>query len=252
MHWNGKANGELLGLMTLAGFDAFVTMDRALPAQQNLDKFRVTIFILRGQNNKLDTLRELVPLVLAEIEKGVSMGVARDQEIVHMKNLTLMLLLFLFVGLPVTSTTAQDKIIVLVRHAEKAAAQSDMSADPELSAEGKLRAQRLVKKVGKYRPKEIYSTDFKRTRDTVAPLAAKRNVQIQVYDPRKAAELADKIMRSPSKRILVSGHSNTVPSLANLLGKKELFKNLDESEYTVMWVIRIKKGKLAKIELIPY
>src|SRR5688572_20148542 len=75
LNWNGKANGELLGLMTLAGFDAFVTMDKALPAQQNLDKFQITLFVLRGKNNKLDTLRELVPLVLAEIEKGVRVGV---------------------------------------------------------------------------------------------------------------------------------------------------------------------------------
>ncbi|MGH9949256.1 MAG: SixA phosphatase family protein [Pyrinomonadaceae bacterium] len=142
----------------------------------------------------------------------------------------------------------QDKIIVLVRHAEKV----DASADPELSAEGKERAQRLIKKAGKYRPKEIYSTDFKRTRDTVAPLAAKRKVQIQTYDARKPQDLVDKIMHGKHKRVLVSGHSNTIPALANLLGTKELFKNLDDSEYGAIWVIRIKKGKIQKIEILNY
>ena len=143
----------------------------------------------------------------------------------------------------------QDKVIVLVRHAEKADATSQ---DPELSADGKERAQRLIKRAGKFRPKEFYSTDFKRTCDTVAPLAAKRNKQVQIYDPRKATELVDKIMKSPNKRIIVSGHSNTIPGLANLIAKKEVFKNLDDSEYSVIWVIRMKNGKFQKIELLEY
>ncbi len=143
---------------------------------------------------------------------------------------------------------AQDKIVVLVRHAEK----MDASADPELSAVGKERAERLVKRAGKYRPKEIYSTDFKRTRDTVLPLANRRRVPVQTYDARKPQELADKIMRSKIKRVLVVGHSNTIPGLANLIAKKEVFKNLDDAEYSVIWVIRIKKGKFNKIELIDY
>lgn len=75
MNWNGKKNGELLGLMTLAGFDVFITMDKALPAQQNLEKFKTAVFILRGKNNKLETLRELIPLVLTELERGVKHGV---------------------------------------------------------------------------------------------------------------------------------------------------------------------------------
>ena len=70
---------------------------------------------------------------------------------------------------------AQTKTIILVRHAEKADATSQ---DPELSAEGKLRADRLVKVGGKYKPGAFYSTNFKRTRDTLAPLAAKRKKQV--------------------------------------------------------------------------
>jgi len=165
-----------------------------------------------------------------------------------MKKLTIGFYLFIALVAFGADGVAQDKLIVLVRHAEKA----DGSADSELSVEGKERARRLVKKIGKFRPKEIYSTDFKRTRDTVQPLAAKRHVQIQAYDPRKPQDLADKILKSDHKRILVSGHSNTVPGLANLLGKKELFKNLDDSEYGAIWVIRIKKGQVQKVEILNY
>lgn len=75
MNWHGKQNGELLGLMILDGFDGFVTMDKNLQNQQNLDKFAITIFVLRGKNNKFHTLQNLVPLVLDAIEKGVTAGV---------------------------------------------------------------------------------------------------------------------------------------------------------------------------------
>lgn len=75
MNWQGKKNGELLGLMTLAGFEAFVTMDKSLPKQQNLSKFAIRIFVLRGPNNKLETLKSLVPLVLEKIETGFTSGI---------------------------------------------------------------------------------------------------------------------------------------------------------------------------------
>ena len=165
-----------------------------------------------------------------------------------MKRPLFLFLAAFFVLAAVDQAHSQTKTIVLVRHAEKA----DNSADPDLSAAGKERALRLVKKVNRYRPKEIYSTDFKRTKDTVQPLAAKRHLQIQTYDARDPKALAAKILASPNKRVLVSGHSNTVPGLANLLAKKELFKNLDDSEYGAIWVIRIKKGELQKVEILSY
>ena len=144
---------------------------------------------------------------------------------------------------------AQNKTIILVRHAEKADATSQ---DPELSAEGKQRAERLVKVGGKYKPGAFYSTNFKRTRVTRAPLAAKRQQSVAIYDPRKPAELLDQITKSKIKRHMVAGHSNSVPGLANFIGKKDVFKNLDESEYGVIWVIRMKNGQIVKTEVIPY
>jgi hypothetical protein len=42
-----------------------------------LNKFAITIFVLIGINNKLETLQALVPLILKEIEKGASFGVIK-------------------------------------------------------------------------------------------------------------------------------------------------------------------------------
>lgn len=162
----------------------------------------------------------------------------------------------IFLGLvffTITSTVlaAQDRevTIILLRHAEK---ETSEMADPVLSAAGRERAERLVRKIGKFRPGAFYSTDFKRTRDTIAPLAAKRKKLVKIYDARKPQELIDEIMKSSTKRFVVSGHSNTIPGLANLIAKKELFKNLDDAEYTVIWLIRLKNGKVTKFELLDY
>lgn len=160
--------------------------------------------------------------------------------------LSFALLLIAVSGLEVA---AQKKTIILVRHAEKADA---TSVDPDLSPEGKQRADRLMKVVEKYRPGAVYSTDFKRTRDTAAPMAARRKLQVQTYDAKKPSELVDAIMKSKTKRFLIVGHSNTIPGLANLLGKKDLFKNLDESEYGAIWIVRIKDGRIRKTEILPY
>jgi 2,3-bisphosphoglycerate-dependent phosphoglycerate mutase len=160
---------------------------------------------------------------------------------------SLLVIALLTVCLSVT-IVAQKKTIILVRHAEKV----DASQDPELSTEGKQRAERLAKVIKKYKPGAIYSTDYKRTRDTVAPMAARRDLKIQSYDPKKPEVVIDAMMKSKTKRFLVVGHSNTIPGLANLLGKKELFKNLDDSEYGAIWIVRIKDGATVKTEVIPY
>lgn len=161
------------------------------------------------------------------------------------------LLIFLAVA---TVSAQRDKTIVLVRHVEKDSSPTADKVDPDLSEEGRARAERLAKVVKRYKPHEIFSTNFKRTRETAQPIARRRKKDIQTYDPSKPADLVQKIMDPASKTVhyLIVGHSNTIPGLANLLAKKEVFRNLLESEYGVIWVIRMKKGVLDRIEVRPY
>ncbi|MBK6724175.1 MAG: histidine phosphatase family protein [Acidobacteria bacterium] len=144
-----------------------------------------------------------------------------------------------------------NKTIVLVRHAEKDTSVAN-NPDSELSAEGRERAIKLMNFVKRYKPHEIFSTNYKRTRQTAEPIAAKRKKEIQTYDPAKQADLVAKIMASKTDHNLIVGHSNTIPVLANLIAKKEVFRNLLETEYGVVWVIRLKKGVLTKVEVFPF
>lgn len=104
----------------------------------------------------------------------------------------------------------------------------------------------------RYKPHEIFSTNYKRTRQTAEPVARRRKKDIQTYDPAKQNELVAKIMAGKTDHYLIVGHSNTIPVLANLLAKKEIFRNLAEPEYGVYWVIRMKNGALTRIEVFSY
>lgn len=164
---------------------------------------------------------------------------------------TLLLSLFSVIVLAV-SAAAQDKTIVLVRHAEKDAAAKSPNGDDPLSAEGRARVERLWKLVKRYKPHEIFATEYKRTRETAEPIAAKRKKKVQTYDPSKQADLVAQIMASKTEHYLIAGHSNTIPALANLLAKKEVFKQVPDTEYGVIWVVRIRKGVLKNVEVLPY
>ena len=162
--------------------------------------------------------------------------------------------IFLFaVAFSATFAVGQNKTVILVRHAEKAPVAVDStSGDVDLSSEGRERAIRFAAVAKRFRPGEIFATAYKRTQQTAEPIAKLRGKAIQVYDAAKHPELIDQILKSKTKRFVVVGHSNTVPFLANLLTKKEVFKQLPDTEYGVIWVIRITNGVFKKLEVYPY
>ncbi len=133
--------------------------------------------------------------------------------------------------------------VILLRHAEKDLSEGADTANPNLSAAGESRAQKLVGIVRKYQPDAIYSTDYIRTRATVRPLARSKRMMTQIYDPRNLKQMQDLILSGKIKRLVVVGHNNTTPALANLLVGQEKYKKLDESEYDKIWVIKIRRYK---------
>ena len=70
MGWLGKKNGELLGLIVFNGFDFFVTIDKNLRFQQNLDRIDLVIFLLLAFNNRRETLQILVEKIKLKIKEG--------------------------------------------------------------------------------------------------------------------------------------------------------------------------------------
>ena len=66
MGWANLKNGHLL-TVAQAEFDVFVTVDRNLPFQQNLPKYKIAVVVLRAKSNRLADLRPLVPKLLSSL-----------------------------------------------------------------------------------------------------------------------------------------------------------------------------------------
>ncbi len=72
MNWLGKKNGELMNLMSENHFEIFITVDRNLPYQQNLQNLTVLICVLRSIDNTRERLRLLIPKLFLQLlqDKG--------------------------------------------------------------------------------------------------------------------------------------------------------------------------------------
>jgi predicted nuclease of predicted toxin-antitoxin system len=70
MGWLGKKNGELLGLIVFNGFDFFVTLDKNLRYQQNLERIELKILLLLAINNRRETLQVFVQKIKDKIKEG--------------------------------------------------------------------------------------------------------------------------------------------------------------------------------------
>ncbi len=60
MGWSGIKNGKLLALAA-NDFDAFLTVDKNLRYQQNLNALPITVIVLNSLSNELSALLPLVP-----------------------------------------------------------------------------------------------------------------------------------------------------------------------------------------------
>ena len=140
---------------------------------------------------------------------------------------------------------------ILVRHAEKDLTQS--TNDPDLSAEGKTRADRLVEMLKKTEVQAIYSTPYKRTQQTVAPLASSKSLQVVSYQGSKLEEVDTILKQHVGETIVMAGHSNTIPQVVNYLLGEEKYRVLEDGDYgNIIVVSVVTKGKNAKVVWLTY
>ena len=71
MGWTTIQNGALL-ILASQHFDVFVTLDRNLSFQQNLDSFSIAVVVRRAKTSRLTDLKPLIPNLLVAIESARS------------------------------------------------------------------------------------------------------------------------------------------------------------------------------------
>jgi phosphohistidine phosphatase SixA len=89
--------------------------------------------------------------------------------------------------------------------------------DPDLTEEGRRAADQLAGWFHTDRPAAIYVSDYRRTRQTAAPLAARLGLTPIVYDPADTPRLVARVRTGPLPALVI-GHSNTVPEVIAALG----------------------------------
>jgi phosphohistidine phosphatase SixA len=156
----------------------------------------------------------------------------------------------------------QLPVLVLVRHADKAAQPAD---DPPLTAAGAKRAQDLAAALRNAGVTAIITTQLRRTRETAQPLATALGLSPEVIrvgeralvsNPAADARLPPEIVEAraeyikvlgPAVRrlsgvVLVVGHDWSVPGLIASLGGPEL-PNICSSVYDNFFVLTSAGGK---------
>ncbi len=110
------------------------------------------------------------------------------------------------------------RTLVLVRHAETGG-DTRTDRDPELSEAGAQRAADLASLFGHAGVTHLFSSEYKRTQATLAPLAEAAELKVQVISARDAEAQIRALDALPEGSVaVVAGHSNTVPALVQKLG----------------------------------
>jgi phosphohistidine phosphatase SixA len=116
----------------------------------------------------------------------------------------------------VTPRAVAEKSVTVffVRHAE-----TGPRPKRRLSALGEKRAGALQRLLGATGITHLFSSDFARTRGTLAPLARTTGLKVTLISPARPAPQAAAIRALPAGAIaVVAGHSNTLPPLIKTFG----------------------------------
>ena len=128
-------------------------------------------------------------------------------------------------------------IVILVRHAEKAAAPAN---DPPLTDVGIARARTLAAVLSDASVGAVIATPTVRSRETARPTADALGLTIETvaFAPvaLHAKAVAEAVMKHSGKTVLVVGHSNTVPAIVAALGGPKM-ADLCETQYSVIITI---------------
>jgi phosphohistidine phosphatase SixA len=140
--------------------------------------------------------------------------------------------------------------VIIVRHAEKKI--EPQNNDPDLSPAGEARAKEIARLFADAEVGAVYATHYKRTQQTVKPLADKLGLTPVHMNARNTAELVAKIHeQNRGQVVFIAGHNNTVPEIIAALGGPK-YPLIPESEYDNLYIVTIYRRGKAKVVKMKY
>src|SRR5574338_827631 len=145
------------------------------------------------------------------------------------------LLAVCIVMLCATAAAAQPTIIV-VRHAERSdTGAGGMTVDPDLSAAGHARAQRLAAILRDVPLTAVFATEFRRTQQTAGPTAKAHGIDVTTMAAKDTAALVARL-KSARGTVLVVGHGDTVGPILSGLGVSQRI-TIEDDEFDTLFVV---------------
>ncbi len=136
--------------------------------------------------------------------------------------------------------------VFVVRHAEKAVVQDD---DPPLSEAGLERARLLSRMLAQADVTHLYASQFKRTQQTVQPLAEGRDLKPVIVNARDVSGLVKRVKQeSRGGTAVIASHSNLVPAILEQLGIPNRLV-ITEKQYDDLFVVTLRDGSAQLIHL---
>ncbi len=141
--------------------------------------------------------------------------------------------------------------LILVRHAEKKIVPPE-NKDPDLSPEGVARAEELARMFGNSGIAAIYATQYKRTQQTVKPLADKLKLPVAQVEAKATPELVKQLRERPAGQLIfIAGHNNTVPDIIAELGGPRM-PIIPETEYDNLFVLIVNGDGSVRLVKMKY
>jgi broad specificity phosphatase PhoE len=139
----------------------------------------------------------------------------------------------------------EPTIAIVTRHAERA---HDPGPDPSLDSAGVRRARALATALQDARVAAAIVTQYKRTRETAAPLVERLKIPVleRPVTAGKVDEYAAALAREirtayEGRTVLVVGHSNTVPAIVAALSGRQI-DPIPDDRYGDVYVVVIPKS----------
>ena len=131
----------------------------------------------------------------------------------------------------------------LIRHAEKLRIDKT-ERNPKLNEKGILRAEKWEEVLKNINLDKIYSTNYNRTIETANPTSKSQNIDITIYSPSNIDYRSFKEINQ-GKKVLIVGHSNTIPNFVNGLIEKNYYDQIDDLNNSNLYLVNICGDKVS-------
>ena len=126
--------------------------------------------------------------------------------------------------------------VYLIRHAEKDRSDS-LNKNPHLNQDGGKRSLLWNLYFENKKIDAIYSTNYNRTIETILPISIAKGIKPIIYSA-SGINYESFLKKQKGKRVLVVGHSNTIPGFVNGLIEEDYYGQINDTVNSNLYIVK--------------